>query len=120
MRFGSPRGHSPAGGLAGWPAAAPLFVDARDGSRITQRTLQYRVLRAFRRAGIDADRQRGALVHGLRHTFATDLANADVNVYELKNLLGHASLATSQRYIDGAGQETRAAAARNPLYNKLK
>jgi site-specific recombinase XerD len=97
----------------------PLFVDARDGSRITHRTLQYRVLRAFRRAGIDAERQRGALVHGLRHTFATDLANADVNVYELKNLLGHASLATSQRYIDGAGQETRAAAASNPLYNKL-
>jgi len=32
------------------------------------------VLRAFRRAGIDADRQRGPLVHGLRHTFATDLA----------------------------------------------
>ncbi len=119
LRFGAPRGHSRAGGLAGWPAAAPLFVDAADGSRITRRTLQYRVLRAFRRAGIDAERQRGALVHGLRHTFATDLANADVNVYELKNLLGHASLATSQRYIDGAGQETRAAAARNPLYDRL-
>jgi len=25
----------------------------------------------------------------------------------------------ARRYIDGAGQETRAAAARNPLYNKL-
>jgi hypothetical protein len=46
-------------------------------------------------------------------------SNADVNVYELNSLLGHASLATSQRYIDGAGQETRAAAARNPLDNKL-
>ena len=40
-----------------------------DGERITRGTLQYRVLRAFRRAGIDADRARGALVHGLRHTF---------------------------------------------------
>ena len=71
------------------------------------------------RAGVDSERQRGALVHGLRHTFATDLANASVNVYELKNLLGHESLATSQRYIDGAGQETHAAAARNPLYRRL-
>jgi len=77
------------------------------------------VLRVFRRAGIDTERQRGALVHGLRHTFATDLANANVSVYELRNLLGHESMATSQRYIDGAGQETRAAAARNPLYARL-
>lgn len=81
--------------------------------------MQYRVLRLFRRAGIDAERQRGALVHGLRHAFATDLANTHDSVYELKNLLGHESIATSQRYIDGAGQETRAAAARNPLYDRL-
>ena len=113
------RNSCPAGSLEGWPASAALFVGARDGTRITRHTLQYRVLRAFRRAGVDSDRQRGALVHGLRHTFATDLANASVNVYELKNLLGHESLATSQRYIDGAGQETRAAAARNPLYDRL-
>ena len=39
---------------------------------LTRGTLQYRVLRAFRRAGIDADRARGALVHGLRHTYATE------------------------------------------------
>jgi hypothetical protein len=30
-----------------------------DGDLITRGTLQYRVLRAFRRAGIDADRARG-------------------------------------------------------------
>jgi hypothetical protein len=41
--------------LAAWPSAAPLFVGA-DGERITRGTLQYRVLRAFRRAGTDADR----------------------------------------------------------------
>ena len=40
-----------------------------NSERITRGTLQYRVLRAFRRAGIDADRARGALVHGLRHAF---------------------------------------------------
>jgi hypothetical protein len=36
--------------------------------------MQYRVLRAFRRAGIDAERDEGALVDGLRHMFATELA----------------------------------------------
>jgi integrase len=55
-------------GLAAWPPTAALFAGS-DGDRITRGTLQYRVLRAFRRAGIDGDRPRGALVHGLRHTF---------------------------------------------------
>jgi hypothetical protein len=51
------RRSSPGGGLAAWPSAAPLFVGA-DGDRITRGTLQYPVVRAFRRAGIDADRAR--------------------------------------------------------------
>ena len=73
-----------------------MFVGA-DGERISRGALQYRVLRAFRRAGIDADRGRGALVHGLRHTFATELANSEVSVYTLMKLLGHESMVTSQR-----------------------
>lgn len=104
--------------LTAWPPTAPLFVGS-DGNRITRGTLQYRVLRAFRRAGIDADRARGALVHGLRHTFATELANAGVSVYALMRLLGHESMATSQRYVTAAGTETRTAAAKNGLYALL-
>jgi integrase len=110
---------SPAGGLAAWSPTAPLFVGA-DGDRISRGTLQYRVLRAFRRVGIDGDRARGALVHGLRHTFATELANSDVSVYTLMKLLGHESMVTSQRYVTAAGTETRAAAAQNKLYGLVK
>lgn len=109
---------SPRRGLAAWPPSAPLFVGA-DGDRISRGTLQYRVLRAFRRAGIDADRARGALVHGLRHTFATELANSEVSVYTLMKLLGHESMVTSQRYVSAAGTETRTAAAQNKLYRLL-
>jgi integrase/recombinase XerC len=109
---------SPAGGLAAWSPAAPLFVGA-DGERISRGTLQYRVLRAFRRAGIDGDRARGALVHGLRHTFATELAGSDVSVYTLMKLLGHESITTSQRYVTAAGTETRSAAARNGIYSLI-
>jgi integrase/recombinase XerC len=112
------RRSSPGGGLTAWPQAAPLFVGA-DGERISRGTLQYRVLRAFRRGGIDADRAHGALVHGLRHTFATELANADVSVYTLMKLLGHESMVTSQRYVTAAGTETRSAAAQNTLYDLL-
>lgn len=99
------------------PTAA-LFVGA-DGERITRGTLQYRVLRAVKKAGINGERASGALVHGLRHTFATELANANVSVYTLMKLLGHESMVTSQRYVDGAGTETRAAAELNPLYELL-
>jgi integrase/recombinase XerC len=102
-----------------WAPSSPLFVGP-DGNRITRGTLQYRILRAFRRAGVDGDRARGALIHGLRHTFATELANSGVNVYQLMKLLGHESMATSQRYVTAAGAETRAAAAQNPLYGLLE
>jgi site-specific recombinase XerD len=94
---------------------SPLFV-GRDGERITRGTLQSRIKRAFKRAGPDAQPVPGALVHGLRHTYATELASSDVSVYTLMKLLGHESMTTSQRYVSAAGAETRSAAARNPIY----
>ncbi|HZE15462.1 MAG TPA: tyrosine-type recombinase/integrase, partial [Mycobacterium sp.] len=69
-------------GLSRWPANAPLLV-GRDGERITRGTIQSRVRRAFRRAGPNAQPVHGALVHGLRHTYATELANFGVSVYTL-------------------------------------
>ncbi|WP_319446104.1 MULTISPECIES: tyrosine-type recombinase/integrase [unclassified Mycobacterium] len=101
--------------LSWWPTRFPLFV-GRDGDRITRGTLQSRIKRAFKRAGPDAQPVPGALVHGLRHTYATELAGSDVSVYALMKLLGHESMTTSQRYVTAAGTETRSAAARNPLY----
>jgi integrase len=78
--------------------------------------LQSRIKRAFKRTGPDAQPVPGALVHGLRHTYATELASSDVSVYTLMKLLGHESMTTSQRYVSAAGTETRSAAARNPIY----
>jgi site-specific recombinase XerD len=108
----------PSTGIEAWPTTAALFVGS-NGARITRGALQYRVLRAFKKAGLDSQRAPGALVHALRHTFATQLASSDVSVYALMKLLGHESMTTSQRYVDGAGAENRAAAARNPLYDLL-
>lgn len=97
-------------------ASDPMFV-GRDGTRITRGTLQYRVERAYRRAGINGDRAKGALVHQLRHTFATAMADQNVSVYTLMRMLGHESMTTTQRYTSGAGAEVRGAAALNPAYN---
>lgn len=102
-----------------FPSTAALFVGG-DGEHITRGTLQYRILRAFKKAGINGERASGALVHGFRHTFSTELANANVSVYTLMKLLGHESMVTSQRYVDGAGSETRAASELNPLYDLIK
>jgi site-specific recombinase XerD len=115
---GNTRGQGTRAAITAWPATAALFVGS-DGERITRGVLQYCVLRAFKKAGLNNQRARGALVHGLRHTYAAELANADVSVYALMKLLGHESMMTSQRYVDGAGAENRAAAARNPLYGLI-
>lgn len=105
--------------LARWPTRSPLFV-GRDGERITRGTLQSRVKRAFKRASPDAQPVPGALVHGFRHTYATELACAEVSVYTLMKLLGHESMTTSQRYVTAAGNETRSAAAQNPIYELIR
>jgi hypothetical protein len=84
------RRSSPAVGLTAWPTSALLFVSA-DGERITRGTLQYRVLRAFRRASIDADRARGAAVG--RHPVKDHITLLGVAVDCLVGLLVLAALA---------------------------
>jgi integrase len=37
-------------------------------------------------------------IHRLRHTFATWLANAGMDIMQLKELLGHSSIATTLQY----------------------
>jgi site-specific recombinase XerD len=63
---------------------------------------------------------RGALVHALRHTFATRLAEDGATATEIQRLLGHASLNTSQGYIDATAQEQRAAAKANRTYQTVE
>jgi len=98
--------------------ADPLFVGA-DGKRITRGTLQYRVRRIYRRAGIESERKRGALAHALRHTFATSLADSGATMVELQQLLGHRSLQTVQVYTSATNDAVRHAARHNPVYGLL-
>lgn len=103
-----------------FPNTAPLFV-ARSGERLQRGGLQYLVKSVYRRAGVESQRERGALVHALRHTFATRLIeNPDTTVVQLMELLGHKSLATTQNYVRAAGREVRDVAASNPAYAALR
>jgi site-specific recombinase XerD len=101
------------------PVTAPLFVGNR-GEPMGRGALQYLVEQLYREAGIRTRVPRGALVHALRHTFATSLARNGASGIELQRLLGHESLATTQRYIDASAREVRAAARSNEAYRTLQ
>lgn len=49
---------------------------------------------ACKAAGID----KGIHFHSLRHSFASNLAQKGVNLYTIKELLGHSSIVTTERY----------------------
>jgi integrase/recombinase XerC len=84
----------------------PFFVDVR-GRRMSVHQVRYLVDRLYVRAGIRAQVPAGALVHALRHTFATAALEAGADVVELQELLGHASLETTRRYLSATAQGLR-------------
>ena len=100
-------------------ADAPLFV-SNSGLGMKRGGLQYLVECLYREAGIRSRVPSGALVHALRHTFATSLARNGATGTELQKLLGHESLATTQRYVDASAREVRMAARSNDAYRALR
>ncbi|MFF5077717.1 tyrosine-type recombinase/integrase [Actinoplanes sp. NPDC000266] len=100
-------------------ADEPLLVDRR-GVPLQRGGLQYLVQSCYRRAGINDRVPRGAQLHALRHTFATRLAEDGANASEIMRLLGHASLATSQNYIEVTAAQQRAAVRANRTNRALR
>ena len=86
-----------------------IFAGGRDVA-VTYKTTRRVFAEACERAGLKNTR-----LHDLRRSVATGLAASGVNAYTLRDMLGHSTLAMSNRYVrtasDGLAEATERAAA---------
>jgi integrase/recombinase XerC len=79
--------------VAGSDEAAPAFI-SRSGGRLSARSVQSRLARWARRSGIGQH----VHPHALRHSFATHLLQSSGDLRAVQDMLGHASICTTQIY----------------------
>lgn len=73
-----------------------LFEGQRASERMHPRSIQHAVEQCYKQAGME---KKGYSAHTLRHSFATHLLDAGVDIHTIKELLGHSTLATTMVYL---------------------
>ena len=71
---------------------AKVFLFEKNGEKLSENSLRYIVNKVFRRVSLKVT------PHQLRHSYATVLLNDGAPIVDVSELLGHASMATTQIY----------------------
>ena len=89
-------------------APDPALFLSRGGRRLATSDLRRRLRLAVRRASVQA----GVTPHTLRHSFATHLLEGGADLRAIQELLGHASISTTQTYTRIESRRLKTAYAR--------
>ena len=90
--------------LGGAPAEPGALFLGRHGQRLTRQRVLQQVKHYARAAGLNAD----VSPHTLRHSCATHMLDHDADLRSVQELLGHASLSTTQLYTQVSAARLRA------------
>lgn len=88
-----------------------IIFSARGGGKI--QSISKAFYKAVEKAGLNdgvTDRRQKVTFHTLRHTFASWLVMEGISLYQVKELLGHASLTMTERYSHLAPDRNKLAA----------
>lgn len=95
-----------------------LFISRNKGARMSVRRVQQIVGAALDKAGLG---NKGLSTHKLRHTAATMLYQTGAaNVLELKEILGHSSVMTTELYTHVEDEQIRQVMKHSPFSNVSK
>lgn len=80
-----------------------VFTNSR-GDQLSPRAVQLVIEKAREKA----DLQKDVHIHTLRHSFATHLLEAGVDIRKIQVILGHSSLETTSRYVHISSEQIKA------------
>jgi integrase/recombinase XerC len=89
-----------------WLSDSNALILNRSGKRLSGRSVENIVRKWALKSGVFKD---GISPHKLRHTFATLLHSNDVDLIEIKSLMGHANIASTQIYTHTTHHKLRKA-----------